>query len=389
MGRNRDPGCRDARHQRSEREFRSLRGSDRSDVGWPMKQSSMNEGRECLDQTRVPPALMLRQLAFAMRVSRALYAAAQLGIANLLAGGPMTSGQLAVDAGADAQSLRRLLRALVAYGVFEEDAPDRYGLNAAAELLRRDVPGSQRAGVLFTAGDMTWQLWLDFLESVRTGHSVVERTFGRNVFERHAENSEESALFGQAMAAFSAALSAPLIAAYDFSSFKCIADVGGGTGRLLADILAANPKAQGILFDLPDVTTAAPSLLEASGVAGRCKLVAGNFFEGVPVGADAYVLKHILHDWDDARAIAIISNCRKAMARNATLLIVERVMPERAEQGRAAEAYLVDLEMLVHTPGGRERTESEFRAILSAAGFATMRVVTTTTPVSVIEARLG
>jgi hypothetical protein len=175
----------------------------------------------------------------------------------------------------------------VAYGVFEEDAPDRYGLNAAAELLRRDVPGSQRAGVLFTAGDMTWQLWLDFLESVRTGHSVVERTFGRNVFERHAENSEESALFGQAMAAFSAALSAPLIAAYDFSSFKCIADVGGGTGRLLADILAANPKAQGILFDLPDVTTAAPSLLEASGVAGRCKLVAGNFFEGVPVGADA------------------------------------------------------------------------------------------------------
>ena len=301
----------------------------------------------------------------------------------------MTSGQLAVAAGADAQSLRRLLRALVAYGVFEEDAPDRYGLNAAAELLRRDVPGSQRAGVLFTAGDMTWQLWLDFLESVRTGHSVVERTFGRNVFERHAENSEESALFGQAMAAFSAALSAPLIAAYDFSSFKCIADVGGGTGRLLADILAANPKAQGILFDLPDVTTAAPSLLEASGVARRCKLVAGNFFEGVPVGADAYMLKHILHDWDDARAIAIISNCRKAMARNTTLLIVERVMAERAEQGRAAEAYLVDLEMLVHTPGGRERTESEFRAILSAAGFATMRVVPTTTPVSVIEARPG
>jgi O-methyltransferase len=122
-------------------------------------------------------------------------------------------------------------------------------------------------------------------------------------------------------------------------------------------------------------------------VAGRCKLVARNFFESVPAGADAYLLKHILHDWDDARAIAIISNCRKAMARNATLLIVERVMPERAEQGRAAEAYLVDLEMLVHTPGGRERTESEFRAILSAAGFATMRVVPTTTPVSVIEAR--
>jgi SAM-dependent methyltransferase len=348
---------------------------------------SMNKGPQCLDQSRVQPALMLRQLAFVMRVSRALYAAAQLGIADLLAGGPMTSNRLALAAGADAQSLRRLLRALVAYGVFEEDAPDRYCLNAAAELLRRDVPGSQRAAVLFTAGNVTWQLWADFLESVRTGHAVVERTFGKTIFERHAENREESALFGQAMAAFSAALSQPLIAAYDFSSFKCIADIGGGTGRLLADILAANPKVRGILFDLPDVSTAAPPLLKASGVAGRCKLVAGNFFEGVPAGADAYLLKHVLHDWDDARATEIISNCRKAMARSATLLIVERVLPERAEQARSAEAYLVDLEMLVNTPGGRERTEGEFRTILSAAGFATTRVMPTTTPVNVIEAR--
>jgi hypothetical protein len=122
-------------------------------------------------------------------------------------------------------------------------------------------------------------------------------------------------------------------------------------------------------------------------VAGRCKLLAGDFFESVPAGADAYMLKHILHDWDDARAIRIVSNCRRAMARDAMLLIIERIVPERAEQGRAAEAYLVDLEMLVHTPGGRERTESEFRAILSAAGFATVRVMPTTSPVSVIEAR--
>ena len=146
----------------------------------------MNKGPQCLDQSRVHPALMLRQLAFAMRVSRALYVAAQLGVADLLAGGSMTSEQLALAAGGHAQSLRRLLRALVAYGVFEEEAPDRYRLNAAAELLRRDVPGSQRAGVLFTAGDMTWQLWSDFLESVHTGHAVIERVFGKNVFERHA-----------------------------------------------------------------------------------------------------------------------------------------------------------------------------------------------------------
>jgi SAM-dependent methyltransferase len=339
------------------------------------------------DLVRVPPALMLRQLAFVMRASRALYVAAQLGVADILASGPMTSAELAATAGTDAPTLRRLLRALVAHGVFEEEAPDRFRLNPAGELLRRDVPGSQRAGVLFTAGDMRWQLWSDLLECVRTGRAAIERAFGKNIFERHAENAEESALFNQAMAAFSAALSPPLIDAYDFAAFRCIADVGGGTGRLLADILSANPNVLGVLFDLPNVLTAASALLEASGVAGRCKLVAGSFFEGVPGGADGYVLKHVLHDWDDARAAAILSSCRRAMARTATLLIVERVMPEKAEQGQAAEAYLLDLEMLVNTPGGRERTEAEFRALLAAAGFTMTRVVPTTATVSVVEAR--
>jgi hypothetical protein len=334
----------------------------------------------------VPPALMLRQLAFVMRASRALYAAAELGIADLLAGGPMTSAELAARVKTDAPSLRRLLRALVAQGVFEEPASDRFRLNAAGALLRRDVPGSQRAGVLFTAGAMRWQLWSDFLESVRTGQAAVERAFGKTVFERHAENAEESALFSQAMASFSAAIAAPVIGAYDFAPFRSIADVGGGTGRLLADILVANPAVRGVLFDLPEVVAAAPPLLEASRVAERCRVVAGSFFESVPAGADAYLLKSVLHDWDDARSIAILSNCRKAMAAKARLLIVERVMPETAERGRAVEAYLLDLEMLLMTPGGRERSESEFRAILSAAGFEMMRILPTEAPVSVIEA---
>jgi len=338
------------------------------------------------DQARIPPALMLRQLAFVMRASRALYVAAQLGVADILAGGPMTSAELATATGTDAPTLRRLLRALVAHGVFEEEAPDRFRLNPAGELLRQDVPGSQRAGVLFTAGDMRWQLWSDLLECVRTGQAAIERAFGKDIFERHAENEEESTVFNQAMAAFSAALSPPLIAAYDFAAFRCIADVGGGTGRLLADILSANPKVLGMLFDLPNVLTAAPPLLEASGMAGRCKVVAGSFFEGIPTGADAYLLKHVLHDWDDARAVTILANCRRAMARTATLLIVERVMPQKAEQGQAAEAYLLDLEMLVNTPGGRERTQAEFRALLATAGFTMTRVVPTTAPVSVIEA---
>jgi hypothetical protein len=339
------------------------------------------------NQAPIPPALKLRQLAFVMRASRALYAAAQLRVADFLANGAMTSVELATKTGTDAPTLRRLLRALVAHGVFEEQAPDRFCLNDVGELLREEVPGSQRAGVLFTAGEMRWQLWSDFLESVRTGQAAVERAFGQSVFKRFAENAEEAALFNQAMASFSAALSAPVIAAYNFSAFHQIADVGGGTGRFLADILIANPNLRGLLFDLPNVVAAAPPLLETSGVDGRCKVVAGDFFESVPAGADGYLLKQVIHDWDDARATAILASCRRAMAPTAKLLIIERVMPEKAEQGQAAEAYLLDLEMLVHTPGGRERTEAEFHKILAAAGLAMTRAVPTTAPVRLIEAR--
>ena len=339
------------------------------------------------EQSVVPPAQMLRQLAFVMRASRALYAAAELNLADFLASGSLTSAELADAAGADAATLRRLMRALVAHGVFEEETPDRFCLNAAGELLRRNVPGSQRAGVLFTAGDMRWQLWLDFLECVRTGRAAVERSFGKTVFERHAENSEEGALFNQAMASFSAALSAPLMAAYEFGLFRRIADIGGGTGRLLADLLTAHRNARGVLFDLPNVVTGALPVLAASGVEARCDVVGGSFFDGLPSGADAYILRAILHDWDDDRAIAILANCRKAMTADAILLIVERVLPEKAVRGRAANSYLLDLEMLVNTPGGRERTEEEFRTILTTAGFAAMRVVSTTTATSIIEGR--
>jgi SAM-dependent methyltransferase len=333
------------------------------------------------------PAQLLRRLSFVMRASRALSVAAQLDIADFLASGPMTSGEIAAAAGVDGATLRRLLRALVAFGVFEEEAPDRFRLNPAGELLRRDIAGSQRAGVLFTAGDMRWQLWLDLLECVRTGQAAVERAFGKTLFERNAQNAEESELFDQAMASYSAALSAPIVAACDFGSYGRVADIGGGTGRLLADILMANPTVRGVLFDLPNVVAAAPPLLAASGVAERCEVVAGSFFDAVPDGADAYVLRAVIHDWDDARGTAILSNCRRAMTSAGTLLIAERVMPEKAEQGRAEDAYLLDLEMLVNTPGGRERTEAEFQAILKTAGFGAARVIPTAAPVSILEAR--
>ena len=339
------------------------------------------------EKPQLPPAIILRQLAFVMRASRALYAAAELGLADILSAGAMTSEEIAAKAGADGPTMRRLMRALVAHGVFEEPEFDRFCLNAAGELLRRDIPRSQRAGVLFTAGKMRWELWSDFLECVRTGQAAVERAFGKTIFERFAENPQESALFSEAMASYSAALSAPLMAAYDFGSRRRIADIGGGTGRLIADILAAHPGTRGILFDLPHVVAGAPPLLAASGVEARCEVVGGSFFHGVPPGADTYMMRAILHDWDDERSVAILKSIRKAMAEDAIVLIMEHVLPEKAEAGRAVDSYLLDLEMLVNTPGGRERSKSEFGEILKAGGFGTPRLVQTTTATSIVEAR--
>jgi hypothetical protein len=339
------------------------------------------------EKPQAPPAIMLRQLAHVMRASRALYAAAELGIADILAAGPMTSEEIGAKAGANGPTVRRLMRALVAHGVFEEPESGCFRLNAAGELLRRDVPGSQRAAVLFVAGKMRWELWSDFLESVRTGQAAVERAFGKTIFERNAETPEEATLFNEAMASHSAALSAPLMAAYDFGSFRRLADIGGGTGRLIADILAAHHSMRGTLFDLPNVVAGAPALLEASGVKARCEVVGGSFFDGVPPGADAYLLRAILHDWDDERSITILKSVRKAAAKDAVLLIVERVLPEKAEAGNALDSYLLDLEMLVNTPGGRERSESEFREILNAAGFGPLRLIPTSTATSLLEAR--
>jgi hypothetical protein len=183
-------------------------------------------------------------------------------------------------------------------------------------------------------------------------------------------------LFSEAMASYSAARSPPLLAAYDFGSFRLI---GGGTGRLIADILAAHPRTRGILFDLPHVVAGAPPLLAASGVEARCEVVGGSFFDGVPPGADAYMMVPVLHDWDDERSIAILKSIRKAMAEDAIVLIMVNVLPEKAEAGTAVDSYLLDLEMLVNTPGGRERSKSEFSQVLKPAGFGPPRLIQTTT----------
>lgn len=337
------------------------------------------------DQAQSTPALL--QLCMGLRASQALYAAAKLGIADCLAERPMGSADLAAATSTDAPSMRRLMRALSALGVFAEEEPDCFVLTPVGEHLRIGVAASLRASVLFLTGEVRWRCWSDLLGSVRTGAAAAERVLGMQIFDYYAAHPEESAIHDQAMAGMSAAASAAVLDAYDFSRLRCVVDVGGGTGQLLADILGAHPGLRGILFDLPHVVANAPAVLSARGVADRCRIEGGSFFDAVPGGGDGYLLKQIIHDWDDPRATAILATCRRVLSPDATILILDRVLPERAGQGQFLDAFMTDLEMLVMTPGGRERTEGEFRKLLSAAGLELKRIVTTASPISIVEAR--
>jgi hypothetical protein len=339
------------------------------------------------DRTSTEDAVSLMQLATAFRASRAIYVATHLGIADLLASEPKSSEQLASATKTHPSSLRRLMRALCAVGIFREAEPDRFDLAPMGSLLRSDAPGSMRVGVLFLAGDTGWRVWGDLLFSVRTSEAAFDHVLGMQTFDYWASHPKEATIHDEFMANTSAAVAASVLTAYDFSAFRTVCCVGGGTGLLIAEILAGHPKAQGILFDLPHVVAGAREVLESRNVLDRCRTEIGSFFESVPTGAECYLLKYIIHDWDDARAATILANCRKAMQRNSTLLIIDHVLPERLEPVRSIAGFMTDLEMLVRTPGGRERTEEQFGALLAGAGFELKRVIPTASPLSLVEAR--
>ena len=337
--------------------------------------------------TQVPPQAIVRQLCMGYRASQVTYIAAKLQLADYLTDNSMTSGQLAAATSTDHASLRRVLRALVAVGVLVEEELDLFSLTQVGQLLRTDNPQSLRALVLLLTGDVRWRCWGDLLESVRTGEPATQRVLGMSAFDFGAANPEYAKISAAAMAAVSAAVGADICRAYDFSRFRCVVDVGGGSGQFLTDILRANPRLQGVLFDLPHIVTQAPPILTAAGVADRCRIQAGSFFDTVPAGGDAYVLKYIIHDWDDPRAGAILAACRRAIPPDGAVVVVERLLPERAKVGIETDVYFIDLEMLALTPGGRERTEDEFRQLFAAAGFVLAQVVPTASPFRVFEGR--
>jgi len=329
----------------------------------------------------------LARMITASRITQAVYVAAKLGIADELATGPRTSEALAAVRGLHPGALRRLLLALASIGIVEQAAGGAFKLTAAGFYLRRDVPDSLYAPTLLFGGDRFWTAWGRLAEAVETGEPTLSRRSELSFLTRHVEDPEWGALFDGAMSAHTRPIIEAIMGAYDFSPFTHVVDIGGGQATLLAAILRAHAKLRGTVMDLAPVADAARRALEDAELGERCAIVSGDFFQSVVGGGDAYLLKMIIHDWDDAHATVILSNCRRAMPEDARLLLIERVMPEHIEPlAEHEECCLVDLNMLVIT-GGRERTEREYDTLVRRSGFTLTRIIPTTSPFSIIEAR--
>jgi hypothetical protein len=314
------------------------------------------------------------------RLTQILYVAARLGLADHLRDEPRTSEELAAATRTHEPSLGRVLRALAVAGVVREQPGRRFALTEAGALLC-DGPGSLRARTIHH-GSQLYVNWSDLLHTVRTGETVYQHRLGTSAWDLRRREADVSAIFDESMQEAAAERADWLVRAYDFASVGTLVDVGGGRGSLIAAILAVHPAMRGTLFDQPGVVTSAPEVLAAAGVADRCEVIAGSFFESVPHGGDAYLLSVVIHDWDDDSARVILRNVRRAMSPRGRLLLLERVL---GCEGTSLDDYLSDLNMMSQL-GGRERSEAEFRALLAAAGFRLHRVLSTGDAMSVLEA---
>lgn len=337
-----------------------------------------------LHQRLVPAPVAMIELILAGWTSQAIEAAAELGVADALAAGPMQPDDLAAKIGADPDALSRLLRALCSRGVFRRQADGAYALTPLADTLRKDAPGSMNAAARYYGSPQHREHWSMLAESVRTGTAGIPRLRGKPFFEYLQDDPYLAELFNGAMTSISEMAEGPVVAAYDFTSFPTIMDVGGGHGRLLAAILKSAPAACGVLLETPDVIAGAMPLLRKFGVAERVHLEAGSFFEGVPPGAKLHVLKHIIHDWPDDKAVTILRNVRAAGGADCTVVLVELVIPDH---DRDFVGKWADLEMLLGLDGSRERTEEEYGTLLAQSGFTMTRVIPTASPFSLIEAK--
>jgi DNA-binding HxlR family transcriptional regulator len=331
-------------------------------------------------------SIELMRLVTGAWAARLVHTAVELGIADHLASGPHGVDFLAAHIGAHAPSLARLLRALTAIGVLHESEERLYSLTPLGVTLRSNVPGSMRAWVLLAFSDDQGTAWEALSHAVRTGELAFRHIFGTDMWTRLAERPEASRLFDEAMQSITQGASGLLITNYPFEKFGWIVDVGGGNGSLLLPVLERHPVMRATVFDLPHVADAARSRIAAAGLSDRCEAVGGDAFVAVPAGADAYVLKGVIHDWEDKEAIAILRTCRAAMSDGSKLILIERILPEQINPDDALTRakFIHDINMMVN-PGGRERTETEFCNLLSQVGLRLTRVLAMPGPLAVME----
>jgi C-methyltransferase len=315
-------------------------------------------------------------------VAQAIQVAAELGIADALTEGPLALDDLADRVGADPDSLGRLMRALISRGVFRQRRDGRYDLNALANTLRSDARFSMHGWARVVGSPQHREHWSLLVESIKSGKAILPQVRGKEAFEYLKDEPELANILNDAMTTVSDLAAVAIVAGYDFGLYRTIVDVGGGQGGLLSEILAATPNARGVLFDQPEVVAGASALLRQRGVEDRVRVEGGSFFDSVPSGGDAYVIKSVIHDWPDGQALTILRNVRAAAGADATLLLVEMVLPEHH---RDFAGKWVDLEMLLQA-NGRERAAAEYRDLLRQAGFRMTRVVQTASPFSVVEA---
>jgi hypothetical protein len=328
------------------------------------------------------PAMRLMQMIWpGAMASQAIYTAAKLDIAGALQSGPKRVEELAQRTQTHAPSLHRVLRALTTVGVFVERSPGEFENTPLSDALRGDHPQSMKSYAIFLSAPFIWKAWGALYEAVRSGDTAFQHAHGKPYFAFLAEYPGDAAVFNAAMNSGSAMSGPAVTAAYDFSRFTKIVDVGGGQGLLLHAILTAAPQTRGVLFDFPEVVAGA-GLLRSGDVAGRCEIVGGDFFESIPAGGDVYILKGVIHDWNDREAVKILNGCRRAMASGGKLLLYETVLDQRQE---SVSANFMDVLMMALT-GGRERTEDDFRELLRGAGFSLTRVIPTSSPAFLIEA---
>jgi hypothetical protein len=332
----------------------------------------------------VSPQQQMSRMLTGYWISQALYVAAKLGLADLLKDGQRSADDLASATKTHPKSLHRLLRALASLGVFSEDDRRQFSLTPLADCLRSDIPGSQRSLAIMT-GEEHYHAFGHLLYSVQTGRIAFDKLYGMPVFDFLQHHPDQAKIFDEAMVGVHGRETATMLDAYDFSGIRVLTDVGGGNGSVITAILRRHPAMRGVLFDLPGVVERAKANIQAAGVGERCQAVGGSFFETVPAGSDAYLLRHIIHDWDDEKATRILQNVHRGMHKDGKLLVVESVIPPGNDP---CSAKLLDLAMLV-IPGGQERTEAEYRKLYGAAGFRLTRIIPTQAGVSVIEGSKG